>query len=83
MKKLIALVLTVVLLQSVCAVGTAEAKPFKYGFACWGTADEHGRTLNKAGRWAVEAAGGEWVMDATALSAESTVAAIENLIAAG
>lgn len=83
MKKLIALVLTVVLLLSVCAVGTAEAKPFKYGFACWGTADEHGRTLNKAGRWAVEAAGGEWVMDATALSAESTVAAIENLIAAG
>ncbi len=83
MKKMVALVLVCVLAFATCSLAFAEGESFKYGFACWGTADEHGRTLNKAGRWAVEAAGGEWVMDASALSAESTVSAIENLIAAG
>ncbi|MDY4490993.1 MAG: substrate-binding domain-containing protein [Candidatus Faecousia sp.] len=62
---------------------TPEVKPFKYGFICWGTADEHGRTLNAAVQWAVEAAGGEFIMDGSAISAESTVAAAENLISAG
>ena len=61
----------------------AQVKPFKYGFISWGTADEHGRTLNAAVEWAVEAAGGEVVADGSALSAESTVAAAENLISAG
>jgi ABC-type sugar transport system substrate-binding protein len=60
-----------------------EVKPFKYGFISWGTADEHGRTLNEAVRWAVEAAGGEFVMDGSAISAEQTIAAAENLIQAG
>jgi ABC-type sugar transport system substrate-binding protein len=60
-----------------------EVKPLKYGFISWGTADEHGRTLNAAVEWAVEAAGGEFVMDGSAISAESTIAAAENLIQAG
>lgn len=59
------------------------AKPFKYGFISWGTADEHGRTLNSALEWAVDAAGGEVVADGSAISAETTVAAAENLISAG
>ena len=63
--------------------GNAGVKPFKYGLVCWGTADEHGRTLNAAVSWAVEAAGGEFIMDGSAISAESTVAAAENLISAG
>lgn len=61
----------------------AETKPFKYGFISWGTADEHGRTLNAAVKWAVDAAGGEFVMDGSAITAESTVAAAENLIQSG
>lgn len=61
----------------------ADVKPFKYGFISWGTADEHGRTLNAAVEWAVNAAGGEFVMDGSAISAESTVAAAENLIQSG
>lgn len=65
------------------ADGTTGAKPFKYGFISWGTADEHGRTLNAAVEWAVKAAGGEVVADGSAISAESTVAAAENLISAG
>ena len=56
---------------------------FKYGFASWGTADEHGRTLNAAVGWAVDAAGGEFVGDAGGFTAEATVASIENLISAG
>lgn len=56
---------------------------FKYGFASWGTADEHGRTLNAATEWAVDAAGGEFVGDAGGFTAEATVASIENLISAG
>lgn len=56
---------------------------FKYGFISWGTADEHGRTLNEALKWAVEAAGGEYVLDGTAISAETTIAAAENLIQSG
>lgn len=63
--------------------GTAGTKPFKYGFISWGTADEHGRTLNAAVEWAVNAAGGEVVADGSAISAETTVAAAENLISAG
>lgn len=62
---------------------SAETKPFKYGFISWGTADEHGRTLNAAVEWAVDAAGGEFVMDGSAITAESTVAAAENLIQSG
>lgn len=58
-------------------------KAFKYGFISWGTADEHGRTLNAAVEWAVDAAGGEFVMDGSAISAETTVAAAENLIQSG
>lgn len=61
----------------------ADVKAFKYGFISWGTADEHGRTLNAAVQWAVDAAGGEFVMDGSAISAESTVAAAENLIQSG
>ena len=60
-----------------------EQKPFKYGFISWGTADEHGRTLAAATQWAVEAAGGEFVMDGSAVSAEQTIAAAENLIQGG
>lgn len=63
--------------------GTGEAKPFKYGFVSWGTADEHGRTLNAAVEWAVKAAGGEFVMDGSAITAETTIAAAENLIQSG
>ncbi len=62
--------------------GSADAA-FKYGFISWGTADEHGRTLNAAVKWAVDAAGGEVVTDGSAISAESTVAAAENLIQSG
>lgn len=63
--------------------GSGEAVPFKYGFISWGTADEHGRTLNEAVKWAVNAAGGEFVADSSAISAESTIAAAENLIQSG
>ncbi len=80
------LVLTLVLSMGIAASAAAEdakVKPFKYGFICWGTADEHGRTLNAAVQWAVEAAGGEFIMDGSAISAETTVAAAENLISAG
>jgi hypothetical protein len=59
------------------------AKPFKYGLISWGTADEHGRTLTEALKWAVEAAGGEFLLDGTAISAETTIAAAENLIQSG
>jgi ABC-type sugar transport system substrate-binding protein len=62
---------------------TGEIKPFKYGFISWGTADEHGRTLNQAVDWAVEAADGEFIMDGSALSAETQIAAAENLIQSG
>jgi hypothetical protein len=62
---------------------TGAVKPFKYGFISWGTADEHGRTLNAAVKWAVDAAGGEFVMDGSAISAETTIAAAENLIQSG
>ena len=62
---------------------SGEQVPFKYGFICWGTADEHGRTLAAATQWAVEAAGGEFVMDGSALTAETTIAAAENLIQSG
>lgn len=65
------------------AAAEKGAKPFKYGFISWGTADEHGRTLNAACKWAVEAAGGEFIMDGSAISAETTIAAAENLIQAG
>ncbi len=63
--------------------GEVEAKPFKFGFMSWGTADEHGRTLNGAVEWAVNAAGGELIADGSAISPESCVAAAENLISAG
>lgn len=63
--------------------GDADVKPFKFGFISWGTADEHGRTLNGAVEWAVKAAGGELIADGSAISAESCVAAAENLISAG
>lgn len=63
--------------------GEGKAVPFKYGFISWGTADEHGRTLNAAVEWAVKAAGGEVVTDTSALTAETTIAAAENLIQSG
>lgn len=63
--------------------GEAEVKTFKYGFISWGTADEHGRTLSNAVQWAVEAAGGEFILDGSALSPEAGIAAAENLISAG
>ncbi len=69
--------------EATASTGEAQVKPFKYGFISWGTADEHGRTLNSAVAWAVEAAGGEVVADGSAISAETTVAAAENLISAG
>ncbi len=71
--------------ESIAEVAEKEsgARPFKYGFISWGTADEHGRTLNAAVEWAVNAAGGEVVADGSAISAETTVAAAENLISAG
>jgi len=83
MKKSLALILALALLLSTSIVASAESKPFKYGFISWGTADEHGRTLNAAVKWAVDAAGGEFVMDGTAISPEAQVAAAENLISAG
>ena len=69
--------------QDTPSQNTPEVKPFKYGFISWGTADEHGRTLNAAVEWAVKAAGGEVIADGSAYTAESTVAAAENLISAG
>ena len=69
--------------EEVTEEAAAEVKPFKYGFISWGTADEHGRTLNEALKWAVEAAGGEFVLDGTAWTAETTIAAAENLIQSG
>ena len=63
--------------------GQAEVKPFKYGFVSWGTADEHGRTLNGALEWAVNAAGGEIVSAQDGFTPEGQVAAVENLISAG
>ena len=97
MKKLLAIFLTLALVFSLAACGGTttptpetdkpatggEQVPFKYGFISWGTADEHGRTLNAATQWAVEAAGGEFVMDGSAITAETTIAAAENLIQAG
>lgn len=63
--------------------GDSNTGSFKYGFASWGTADEHGRTLNAAVGWGVDAAGGEFIGDAGGFTAEATVASIENLISAG
>lgn len=63
--------------------GKAEVKPFKYGFVSWGTADEHGRTLNGALEWAINAAGGEIVSATDGFTPEGQVAAVENLISAG
>jgi ABC-type sugar transport system substrate-binding protein len=65
------------------AITSTEAKPFKYGFISWGTADEHGRTLNAACAWAITAAGGQILQDGSAITAETTIAAVENLIQAG
>lgn len=65
------------------APSSGDADGFKYGFASWGTADEHGRTLNAAVGWGVEAAGGEFVGDAGGFTAEATVTSVENLISAG
>ena len=33
--------------------GDSNTGSFKYGFASWGTADEHGRTLNAAVGWEI------------------------------
>lgn len=88
MKKSLAIAATGILAMSALIGGSCIAQAesgdaFKYGFISWGTADEHGRTLNAAVQWAVDAAGGEFVMDGSAISAESTVAAAENLIQSG
>lgn len=69
--------------EEVAEETAASVKPFKYGFISWGTADEHGRTLNEALKWAVEAAGGEFLLDGTAWTAETQIAAAENLIQSG
>lgn len=61
----------------------APGQSFKYGFVSWGTADEHGRTLNGALEWAVKAAGGEIVSATDGFTPEGQIAAVENLISAG
>lgn len=85
MKKIIAIILALLLVLSFSACGATkeEDDSFKYGFISWGTADEHGRTLNAACQWAVEAAGGEFVMDAAAFTTEAMIASAENLIQSG
>lgn len=94
MKKLFAILLACMMIFGLVACASQNApgdskntgtssEPFKYGFVSWGTADEHGRTLNGALEWAVKAAGGEIVSATDGFSPEGQIAAVENLISAG